>query len=236
MLKLFYNRTNKGGKNKNEKKEKHNMGITLIALVITIIVLLILAGVSIATLTGENGILTQAQNAKNETEEAEAQEREVLENQNSLIENILNGTTQGQDTNMELSLEINTEINGYVLLDISVSNITKEIYENYKNYFNNLIFEDQERIYLDNYMKVMIPQFSVELNKKISTEEEFIAAINELGIVDREVHNIKDLMSYIIEKSNEENGTDYTYKEFMENSISEFLKSGARNIRYNNRK
>ena len=40
------------------------------ALVITIIVLLILAGVSIAMLTGENGILTQAQNAKEETEEA----------------------------------------------------------------------------------------------------------------------------------------------------------------------
>lgn len=36
------------------KKQK---GITLIALVITIIVLLILAGISIATLTGENGIL-----------------------------------------------------------------------------------------------------------------------------------------------------------------------------------
>ena len=39
-------------------------GITLIALVITIIVLLILAGVSIATLTGQNGVLTQANNAK----------------------------------------------------------------------------------------------------------------------------------------------------------------------------
>ena len=39
---------------------KKNQGITLIALVITIIVLLILAAVSIATLTGENGILTQA--------------------------------------------------------------------------------------------------------------------------------------------------------------------------------
>ena len=35
-------------------------GITLIALVITIIVLLILAGVTIVTLTGENGILTRA--------------------------------------------------------------------------------------------------------------------------------------------------------------------------------
>ena len=56
---------------------KQTKGITLIALVITIIVLLILAGVSIATLTGDNGILTQAKNAK------EAQtignEKEILE-------------------------------------------------------------------------------------------------------------------------------------------------------------
>ena len=43
-------------------------GITLIALVITVIVLLILAGVSIAMLTGNNGILTQAQRAKELTE------------------------------------------------------------------------------------------------------------------------------------------------------------------------
>ena len=56
-------------------KEKANSGITLIALVITIIVLLILAGVSIAMLTGQNGILTQAQNAKTTTEKAEVKER-----------------------------------------------------------------------------------------------------------------------------------------------------------------
>ena len=53
---------------------KSTKGITLIALVITIIVLLILAGVSIAMLTGENGILTQAQNAKKETSIAEEKE------------------------------------------------------------------------------------------------------------------------------------------------------------------
>ena len=42
-------------------------GMTLIALVITIIVLLILVGVSIATLTGDNGIITQVNNSKIET-------------------------------------------------------------------------------------------------------------------------------------------------------------------------
>ena len=44
--------------------KKSSKGVTLIALVITIIVLLILAGVSIAMLTGDNGILTQAKEAK----------------------------------------------------------------------------------------------------------------------------------------------------------------------------
>ena len=49
---------------KQKKMTKKEKGITLIALVITIIVLLILAGVSIAMLTGDNGILTQAKEAK----------------------------------------------------------------------------------------------------------------------------------------------------------------------------
>ena len=59
-------------------KEKANSGITLIALVITIIVLLILAGVSIAMLTGQNGILTQAQNSKTTTEYKSAEEKVKL--------------------------------------------------------------------------------------------------------------------------------------------------------------
>ena len=56
-----------------------NTGITLIALVITIIVLLILAAVSIATLTGENGILTKAQDASERTREATAREQIEVE-------------------------------------------------------------------------------------------------------------------------------------------------------------
>ncbi len=57
------------------KENRKNRGITLIALVITIIVLLILAGVTIATLTGENGILTRASEAKEKTGEANAEEQ-----------------------------------------------------------------------------------------------------------------------------------------------------------------
>lgn len=55
--------------------QKKNNGITLIALVITIIVLLILAGVSLVTLTGDNGILTKASEAKERTGQANAEEQ-----------------------------------------------------------------------------------------------------------------------------------------------------------------
>lgn len=87
---------------------KANKGITLIALVITIIVLLILAAVSIATLTGENGILKKATKAERESEKTTIEEKiklaiiaatnenginlEVLEKE--LVNNI--GLTEGE--------------------------------------------------------------------------------------------------------------------------------------------
>ena len=64
---------------KTKKEQKKQTGITLIALVITIIVLLILAGVTIATLTGDNGIITRTNQAKEETEKAGAKEKVQME-------------------------------------------------------------------------------------------------------------------------------------------------------------
>ena len=61
-----------------KKNKKDAKGITLIALVITIIVLLILAGISIAMLTGENGILNKATTAKTSTEIGEEKEKVEL--------------------------------------------------------------------------------------------------------------------------------------------------------------
>ena len=65
-------------KEKKKRTQKNN-GITLIALVITIIVSLILVGVTIATLTGDNGILTRASDAKIETIVATVKENLQLE-------------------------------------------------------------------------------------------------------------------------------------------------------------
>jgi hypothetical protein len=57
---------------------RRNKGITLIALVVTIIVLLILAGISIAMLTGQNGILNRAAEAKEKTRVAQEDESQKL--------------------------------------------------------------------------------------------------------------------------------------------------------------
>ena len=75
-----------------------NKGITLIALVVTIIVLLILAGISIVMLTGQNGILNRAAEAKEKTEVAQEEENEKLKGYEDTINQYVpssNGGTTG---------------------------------------------------------------------------------------------------------------------------------------------
>ena len=73
-------------------KLKKNKGITLIALVVTIIVLLILAGISISMLTGQNGILNRAQEAKNKTQVANEKEAVNMAAMEALTKEILTKT------------------------------------------------------------------------------------------------------------------------------------------------
>ena len=85
-------------KEKTPLKQKNQRGITLIALVITIIVLLILAGVSIATLTGQNGILTRASDAKEQTEIASVKEQAQLDIANWVADKMKNGEDAAVNT------------------------------------------------------------------------------------------------------------------------------------------
>ena len=59
---------------------KNERGITLVALVITVIVLIILAGVTLSTLVGDNGIITKAQEAKQNMANAAAEEDKLIQN------------------------------------------------------------------------------------------------------------------------------------------------------------
>ena len=95
-------------------KKQKNSGITLIALVITIIVLLILAGVTIATLTGENGILTRASEASEQTEIGDEQEKIKLSVTGAITENN-GGEITRTNLNKELTNYIGTEGTDYTL-------------------------------------------------------------------------------------------------------------------------
>lgn len=98
-------------------------GITLIALVITIIVLLILAGVSIATLTGKNGILTQATNAKKETEEAGEKEAISLAYTGAMAQKNGDGTVTAGDMNTQFGLNgTDAEATGNIVVKFNSSN------------------------------------------------------------------------------------------------------------------
>ena len=99
------------------KTVRKNQGITLIALVITIIVLLILAGVAIAMLSGENGILKKAAEAKTNTETASQREEERLasmELQTYLItENKKTKAAYGYISNIEEGEKVSELLNDF---------------------------------------------------------------------------------------------------------------------------
>lgn len=103
----------------------NNKGITLIALVITIIVLLILAGVSIAMLTGENGILTRAEESDLETARAEVVERVNME-LSAQLANAMSGVKFDDATKINTNLGT---VDGYVINAV-VSSATSYDVEN----------------------------------------------------------------------------------------------------------
>ena len=136
-------------------EKSKNRGITLIALVITIIVLLILAGVSIATLTGENGILTRAGDAKTNTEIAEEKEAIGLAYNGVMAENRGNGVSAG-----ELQAELIS--NGYDVTASGSNPITVK-------------FNDSQRVYtVDNNGNIEISDGN-EDNDGTTLVEMFIA-------------------------------------------------------------
>ena len=85
------------------KNIKNNKAITLIALVITIIILLILAGIVIATLFGESGIINQAKNAKDNSVVGLEKEKIELAYMSAVTKN-LGKTVTDQNLQDELDL------------------------------------------------------------------------------------------------------------------------------------
>ena len=156
----------KGEKDKNMR----NKGITLIALVITIIVLLILAAVSIATLTGENGILTRANEAKTETEEAKEDELRrltALEAATNLEDTTYTDKSTGEEKTIKIPAETavsqvegeNTLKDGLVIIDKNGNEwvwieVPRSIYDNEEYYTNGATKPTSSKDYI-NIEKIM---------------------------------------------------------------------------------
>lgn len=106
---------------------KRNKGVTLIALAVTIIVMLILAGITISALNGNNGIVTQAKNAKKMSEASS--EREAI--------SIIISSYQ-----MNKQLDQDTEIIGKELYSKNFINSTK---------WNYIVTLNDKNVYGDNW-------------------------------------------------------------------------------------
>ena len=109
-----------------EKKFVKNRGITLIALVITIIVLLILAGVSISMLSGDNGILSRAAEARIESRASKVEEEKNLWKSELGIDKYA-GTNEAKTLdellNELLSQELITDSEKQIILDTGIVTI-----------------------------------------------------------------------------------------------------------------
>ena len=118
-----------------KKSFKNKKGITLIALVVTIIVLIILAGVSINLVLGDNGILTEAKEGKEDTIVGQEKEQVELAYVSAAVKKLGDNVT---------SEELQDE------LDISVGDYKTEVTEKDDNILNVLFYDTTHNYNIDN--------------------------------------------------------------------------------------
>ncbi len=162
---------------------KRNNGITLIALVITIIVLLILAGISIATLTGENGIITRMNQAQEETTLANELEKIKLAVNSAFIE----GKGGLNEENLKEALDKS---------EFSVEN-------NLKTKNTGWIFKVNGNIYkisLDGNIKLIFDEntFKIGVAKNVENYGRLVNFQSENGISDWKLFYQDDNYAYLI--------------------------------------
>ncbi len=209
-----------------ENKRKRIKGITLIALVITIIVLLILAGVSIATLTGENGILTRASKAKEEQKIATAREKLSLVlieagmekrinmkyNQDAFLDEFIKTNLEGSKIKGDIAI-----VDGYAFnLDRSVPKI------------GEYVGEEKELIFPDLKLNTQINENSDSATITITAEEKTNGISKIEVILDGDIvhtfENYNNKKEEITETySTDKNGT-YTIKVYAKLTSTEITK------------
>ncbi len=135
-------------------------GITLIALVITIIVLLILAGITIATLTGENGLFARAKEAEEKTIKGQLKEEIDM----AIMDIQIDQVPKGNEVTLESLVggQLQEKLDG---ITAELSN--NEIIGEYKDY--NYSIDENLNVTIEGKIKGI--RFSYKLEPKVFTSE-----------------------------------------------------------------
>ncbi len=201
-------------------KEKN--GITLIALVITVIVLLILAGVTIAALSGDNGILTRAKEAKEKTEQAQKEEEKTLSSIENIIEKYNLTNVNSADTNpAEAIPENSTVIEGDANKGIAI----KDKNENEWTWvevpkttvFQDLTIDTSKELTEQNYNDIRDKLIEYVARYKSSWTDEWYAKDGET-LITASTENLTDAQKSLT------NGCGLTYDEYKK-TYKRMLKS-----------
>ena len=159
-------------------------GITLIALVVTIVVLLILAGVSISILTGDSGIITQADRAKLATElsgyveELEEYKKGKLYNNSKFIEESL---TAGKT-----KLYYNTQEEGETgNIKTVIKSISDEYFEKLEIIKGELLIntKNKEEIKLAQSLGIQVNPYDITEDGELLSSEGNLLLMDENGTV-----------------------------------------------------
>lgn len=168
-------------KEQNIQKSK---GITLIALVITIIFLLILSGVTIAMLTGDNGILIQASKAKEQIEKSQELEQiqlaviSLMSNNIELNKSNLQNTLRGAGLKGELNgkgdwIYLGEKSNYIITIDGEVSFTEQKYAGIISGNTQNILPEGYQRVeYVGNTEKLYIDT-GIVINNKSAIKSTF---------------------------------------------------------------
>ncbi|MBD8922579.1 hypothetical protein EGR52_04040 [bacterium] len=112
-----------------ERNLRKNKGITLVALIIIIIILLILAGVAIGILT-QTGLLENAKQAKNATENAQGSENNILESYEEIIKQMesISGSKDGEISNSKIIKKATIDLrldNSNIIVNLNIESDKK---------------------------------------------------------------------------------------------------------------
>lgn len=168
-----------------KRRLENRKAITLIALVVTVVVLLILASVSIAMLTGNNGILTQAQRAKISTELASYKEElelfkiEQISKNDSFLEESL---TAGKN-NLFYNTQISEEQGKGTIRDV-ITNISDEYFEKLEIIKGELLIntKDDTEIKVAKELGIEVNPYDIENGVLLSTGNN-LALMDENGTI-----------------------------------------------------